>query len=272
MQARANLEAAKSSRSSLEKIVAQDKNFLMLLTAQKDDKEFAEIELNSVKLIEELPTNLPSEVLLLRPDIAQAEHNLKIQNANIGAARAAFFPSISITGNYGYASNNFSNLFNSKSRGAWNYSPQINLPIFEGFRNLANLRSIKIEKQIAIENYQKAIQVAFREVADELATKKSINEELESHRAVTSSYQEILNLYQEMFKQGSVASIDVIANERNLLIAKSNEIDIYRAYLTNQINLYKVLGGGLIEEESTPAVKEAAPVKATPTYVLKTPN
>lgn len=247
MRARTALEAAKSTRANLIKIAEQDKNILVLLTAQKDDSKIEKIKLSDIKLIEDLPINLPSEVLLLRPDIAQAEHNLKAQNANIGAARASFFPSISITGNYGYASNKFSNLFERGSKSAWNYAPQINIPIFEGAKNFANLRGIKVEKQIAIENYQKAIQTAFKEVADELVNKKSIKEELESYRLVTNSYQEIFTLYQELVKQGSRNNLDLITSQRDLLIAKNNEIDVYRRYLTNQINLYKVLGGGLAE-------------------------
>ncbi len=247
MKARNALENAKSKNSSFARIVEQDKNILLLLTAQKDDKDIAVVDLDSLKLAEDLSVGLPSEVLLLRPDIAQAEHSLKSQNANIGAARAAFFPSISLTGSYGFSSTRLSNLFLSGSKGAWNYAPQVNIPIFEAGRNLANLKVAEVEKNIAIENYQKAIQTAFKEVADELSARKNLKKELESYQLMTKLNTEITDLHKAMLKQGSEDALDLIASERDLLIAKYNEIEVRRAYLTNQINLYKALGGGLVE-------------------------
>ncbi len=172
---KSGIETAKANQALYSKLVDQDKNALVLLMGVKNSDLFdGKEKLEDIKLMDNLPAGLSSEILFSRPDIMQAEHQLKSANANIGAARAAFFPSISLTGSVGYASTNLSNLFSGGSSAAWSFSPSINLPIFEGGKNIANLDYAKISKNIYIAKYEKAIQTAFREVADELSAKKNL--------------------------------------------------------------------------------------------------
>jgi multidrug efflux system outer membrane protein len=136
--------------------------------------------------LETLPAGLPSEVLTRRPDVAASEHDLKSQNANIGAARAAFFPSISLTGSTGSSSPALDGLFKSHS-GSWDFAPSISLPIFAGGANSANLKSEIVSRDIAVANYQKTIQTAFKEVSDALATRAPLDDRLRAQRRGTAA-------------------------------------------------------------------------------------
>src|SRR6185437_3128384 len=163
---------------------AQDRNALMLLLGVPipDDIQFSS-DFEAEKMSADLPVGVPSEVLQQRPDVLAAEHQLIAANADIGAARAAFYPSISLTGQYGTASTQLSGLFKSGST-AWTFSPQITLPIFAGGANVANLDLSKVEKNVYIAQYEKALQSAFKEVDDALAARGTLDEQLAAQRAL----------------------------------------------------------------------------------------
>ncbi len=245
LTAKKNFEIAKYQNNNLEKIVKNDKNYLKSLLSYKNDLRIEKIKLDEFKIIENLPQNLPSEVILLRPDVKQAEFDLKSKNANIGAARAAFFPSISLTGSYGFASVDFSDLFSSSGKGAWSFSPQINIPIFQAGKLNAQLKVAKIDKEIAIQTYQKKIQNAFKEIYDELSRQEFLKKELKSYELASSYDSETLKIDEKSVEIGSKSSIDIISSKRNYLTSRNLEIEAKRQYLMNKIDLFKVLGGGL---------------------------
>ncbi len=240
------IENAKSVKALYESKVSQDKNALLLLMGvsssdliEKDNK------LDDVELMDNLPVGLKSSILLLRPDIMRAEHNLKSANANIGAARAAFFPTISLTGSIGYASSNLNNLFSGDSQ-RWSFAPQITLPIFPIGRNKANLDYAKISKDINVANYEKAIQTAFREVADELAICKSLDEQLRAEYNLAKSAEDIYKISSARYKAGIDNFINVALFQKQMFQAQQNKINLEKEKLANMIRLYKVLGGGVL--------------------------
>src|SRR5690606_21949301 len=162
-------------------LIEQNKNALNLISGTNISDSLLPSSLNDLEnSIKNIEIGISSDVLLNRPDIMQAEHSLKSANANIGAARAAFFPRITLTANGGVASNQLSSLF-SGTHGAWIFSPSISIPIFNNGYNQSNLDYAKAQKEIAILNYEKAIQTAFREVADELAQKGTIDEQIAAY-------------------------------------------------------------------------------------------
>ena len=191
----------------------------------------------------ELAAGLPSEVMLRRPDISEAEHTLKAANANIGAARAAFYPTVTLTAAGGLASNGVTSMFEGKSL-AWNFAPQISVPIFDGGHNEANLETAKVSRDIAVANYEKAIQTAFREVADALAARGTLTEQLTSQRALVASYQESYDLSRARYDRGVDSYLNVLDAQRSLYSAQQNEIAVQQSRLSNLVTLYKVLGGG----------------------------
>jgi multidrug efflux system outer membrane protein len=173
-QAQTLVDGARVQSVQATRLVAQDENLLTLLVGAPLPAELLPMQLGEEVTLQELAPGLPSESLLRRPDILQAEHRLKGANANIGAARAAFFPRIALTGSVGVGSAQLSGLFKAGSN-AWNFAPQITVPIFDAGRNRANLKVSKVEREIAVAEYEKAILVAFREVADALAERGTIN-------------------------------------------------------------------------------------------------
>lgn len=242
LYAKTLLEKAKMNKANYEKIVSKDKSTLMLLTGVFDEKLLPlQASLDDIEINENLLEFLPSDTLLSRPDIKQAEHKLKGANANIGAARAAFFPSISLTGSYGYGSQDFSNLFNSKT---WSFTPQINLPIFSGGRGFANLNISHIRKKIEIANYEKAIQTAFKEVLDHLATRQIIENNLKSSENIFKAQENYYKLSKLKYEVGTSAADNMLNDNLLLLSAQQDFTDIRKEYIANLINLYKVLGGG----------------------------
>jgi multidrug efflux system outer membrane protein len=246
-QAATQVETARANQAQYLRRVAQDKNALTLLMGTTIDDAVLEAEgLDTVAMKPDLPVGLSSEVLLDRPDIRQAEHELKAANANIGAARAAFFPTISLTGAAGLASESLSDLFSSGAGLAWSFIPQITLPIFEGGRNLANLDSAKANEKIAIARYEKAIQVAFREVSDELAARGTYTNQWNAQKALVAASQKSYDLSNARYKQGIDSHLNVLDAQRQLYIAQQNEIAVQQQRLSNLVTLYKVLGGGAI--------------------------
>jgi len=195
------------------------------------------------KAMAELPAGLPSELLAARPDIRRQEALLRAANANIGVARAAFFPRITLTGAFGSTSNELSGLFDSGSR-SWSFLPQISLPIFDGGRNRANLNVAKADKDIAIAQYDKTIQVAFREVADALAGRATLSDELGAVRAQESAEQVRYELARQRYEGGQSSYLEYLDAQRSLFSAQQQTIRTSLAELQNRIGLYKALGGG----------------------------
>ena len=190
-----------------------------------------------------LPTPLPSSLLLARPDILAAEHSLRAATANIGAARAALFPSISLTAAAGSTSRELSGLFDSGS-GTWSFAPQIRLPIFDGGRNRANVRIAEANQQLALAQYEKTVQIAFREVADALAERAHWSERLDAQSSLVAATQQALTLSQARFKAGADDYLSVLDAQRSLYAAQQTHITLRLAEQVNRITLYKVLGGG----------------------------
>lgn len=243
-QAQTSVEAARVSLAQLTSQVALDRNALTLLVGRPlDDAELPEGPLAEVGAVEELPAGVPSEVLQKRPDILQAEHLLQAANANIGAARAAFFPSITLTASAGTASSQLEGLFKAGS-GTWSFAPQINLPIFSGGRNVANLEAAKVDRKIQLASYEKAIQSAFREVSDALAQRSTLGEQLDAQTSLVEAIAATHKLSEARYQQGVASYLNVLDSQRSLYAAQQNLIATRLARLTNQVTLYKVLGGG----------------------------
>lgn len=247
-QVRTAVETARSNKALYQRYVMQDKNALLLLMGNTPKDGLPKATLDSIELMQYLPTDLTSEVLLMRPDVQEAEHQLKADNANIGAARAAFFPTISLTGSYGYASSDMSDLFSSAASGAWSFVPRITLPIFQGGRNIANLDYSKLKKEASVAQYEKTIQTAFKEVADELAAYATLDDEIKARKALVEATQESYDLSYARYKHGIDSFLNVLDAQRSLFSAQQQEIEVEKQRLANLVNLYKVLGGGVLDD------------------------
>jgi multidrug efflux system outer membrane protein len=247
-QAASTVDTAKANLAAYTRQAAQDRNALVLLIGGSlpDDVSFA-ADLGTVDLSADLPSGVPSETLALRPDVLAAEHQLVAANANIGAARAAFFPSITLTGSYGTASTQLSGLF-KPGTAAWTFSPQISLPIFTGGANKANLDLDKIEKDINIAQYEKALQTAFREVDDALAARRTLDDQLVAQRAVLEDTSQSYQLADLRFKNGVDSFLPVLDAQRALYSAQQSVISLELIRLQNMATLYKALGGGMQEK------------------------
>jgi multidrug efflux system outer membrane protein len=260
-QAQSLTESARAILAQQQRLTAQDRNALTLLVGQPlgDLRSTpASTNLSSTQFIATLPGGLPSDVLLNRPDIRQAEQLLIANNANIGAARAAFFPNISLTVGAGTTSNTFSNLFSS---GTWGFSvaPQLVLPIFDAGRNQGNLDATKAARGIAQAQYEKAIQTAFREVADALAGQATLGEQLRALQAQTVAEQATYDLSDLRYKNGVSSYTDLLVTQRSLFAAQQAVLETRLAQLQNQVTLYKTLGGGWTEPAQTTAAVNPAP-------------
>lgn len=235
-------ETARISVETYKKVVEQDKNALMALTGVFDIRSIPQdLVIDDIKINESALDFVASENLLARPDIKQAEHNLIGANANIGAARAAFFPSISLTANYGYTSRELNGLFDSN---VWSLTPQINLPIFSGGRNIANLNIAEARKNLQIAQYEKTIQTAFRETLDSLAEKKALDNQKQSYANIFKASQTSYQISEKKNKVGAMSKMDVINSKISLLEAQRNHLSNKKEFIANLITLYKVMGGG----------------------------
>lgn len=239
-------QTARASMVSLARQRAQAINALTLLVGKPLDGLPAERSLGEQNIVTDIPAGLPSDLLARRPDIRSAEQRLKAANANIGAARAAFFPRISLTGTFGTASNELSGLFDSGSR-SWSFAPQLVLPIFDAGRNRGNLDLAEVRKNIAIADYEKSIQTAFREVADALAARATLDEQIDAQRAVQEAQADRLRLADLRYKNGVASSLDLLDAQRDLFAAQQSLIQARQLRLTNAIDLYRALGGGINE-------------------------
>jgi len=246
-QARISVETARADVARYTAQVAQDRNALALVVGGPIPAELlSPRKLETIALLADLPAGVSSSVLIDRPDILQAEHSLKAANANIGAARAAFFPSITLTANAGTASAALSNLFAGGS-GAWLFMPQINLPIFDGGRNQANLDVAKVDTDINVATYEKTIQTAFREVADALAVRGTIDEQIAAQQALANAAGNSYRLSDARFRQGADSYLNVLDSQRSFYSAQQGLISANLSRMTNLVTLYKVLGGGLVD-------------------------
>jgi multidrug efflux system outer membrane protein len=215
------------------------------LVGKPTDNTLQAIRCTERTVLPELRIGLPAELLTARPDIIAAEHQLKAANANIGAARAAFFPRITLTGTVGTASAELSGLFDAGSR-AWTFLPRLNLPIFDGGRNQSNLDLSETRRNIAIANYDKTIQNAFREVSDALSTHHWLQEQFDFQKQTFTVQTERARLAKLRYDNGATPYLEVLDAQRDLLAAEQQLVQIRRALLTSRINLYAVLGGGIL--------------------------
>ncbi|MFZ2225434.1 MAG: efflux transporter outer membrane subunit [Candidatus Deferrimicrobium sp.] len=241
-QAQTRVDAARVDAALYSRLVAQDENALDLLVGSKVPAELLPDNLTLVSPAREISPGISSEVLLLRPDILQAENLLKAANANIGAARATLFPRISLTAAFGTASGELSGLFKSGSR-AWSFSPQIIAPIFDA-RAWAALDAIKVEREIAVAQYEKAIQTAFREVADALAVRGTVEDQLSAQQSLVEAASETYRLSNMRYTKGIDSFLGVLDAQRSLYAAQQGLIAVRLTRFANQVRLYAVLGGG----------------------------
>jgi len=242
-QAESALAPVRADVARYAAIVAQDRNALELLVGAPLDAAWLPdtLDLDAVGL-PEVPSGLPSELLLRRPDIASAEASLRAANANIGAARAAFFPSISLTAGIGSTSSDLDGLFESGTK-TWIFAPQINLPIFSGGANRANLAAAEASRDIAVAQYEQAIQSAFRDVADALALQASVGEQLAAGRAATEASAATLTLSQARFKVGVDNYLAVLDAQRTLYSAQQTLIATQQIQQSNRVALFRALAG-----------------------------
>jgi multidrug efflux system outer membrane protein len=277
-QARSTVDAARVDAAAYESLVEQDGNALQLLVGATPSPDWlppmraavseaslggavtrpggtsgsnaaalpttdALVDTGTVALLVAPPADLPSSVLAQRPDVLAAEHALIASNADIGAARAAFYPRISLTGGAGLASTELGSLFRGGSR-TWNLLPSISLPIFDGGTNASNLAISQAQRDIQLATYEKTLQTAFREVADALAVRRTLGERLAAQQSLVASTTRSFDLSQALFRSGSAAYLDVLDAQRSLYAAQQSLITLVLAEQVNRLTLYKVLGGG----------------------------
>ncbi|WP_312237670.1 efflux transporter outer membrane subunit [Stenotrophomonas sp.] len=243
-QTRTLVETARTDVARFAGQVAQDRNALVLLAGGPvDDTLLPTTEVTEVAALRPLPAGVPGEVLLRRPDVMAAEHTLLSANANIGAARAAFFPSISLTGSIGSASSELSNLFDSGTR-VWSFMPKLNLPIFQGGKLRANLGVATADRDIALAQYEKAIQSGFREAADALVLNDSLDAQLASQQALVAAAEQAQTLSQARYDAGLDSFLTLLDARRTAYTARKSLVSTQLAQQSNQVALYKVLGGG----------------------------
>ena len=243
-QAQTTVDSARVDIARFTGQVAQDENALALVLGSPVPADLLPSGLSAITALKELSAGLPSDVLQRRPDIVQAEHLLKAANANIGAARAAFFPSITLTTSIGASSVQLSGLFKGGTAVAWSFAPQITLPIFDAGRNRANLKVTEVDREIFLSQYEKAIQGAFREVADALAQHGTLDDQMEAQQSLTDAIAKSYLLSQARYNNGIASYLDVLDSQRSLYSAQQGLITIRLSRLINLVTLYKVLGGG----------------------------
>jgi multidrug efflux system outer membrane protein len=198
---------------------------------------------DEASLVAEVPAGLPSELVERRPDLREAEHSLQAAQANVGAARAAFFPSVRLTGSLGTASSQLDQLFGAGT-GVWSFSPQITVPLFTGGRNRADLDAARVGVRLEVVTYQKTIQTAFREVADALVAARTFAEQLEEQATLIRSQQRRFELALARFRQGDTAYLDVLLAQQDLYSARQAELETRFNLFASRIALYRALGGG----------------------------
>ena len=242
--AEGQVQTAKINLLTYERARAQAENYLVLLIGQPMPTNLPPSRaFNDTNLLADIPAGLPSGLLQQRPDILEAEHTLKAANANIGAARAAFFPTITMTASVGSTSAEFEKLFGGGT-GVWSFSPQVTLPIFTAGQNLASLDAAKVSKRIDVQNYMKAIETAFREVADALVASRSYTEQIGEESLLITAQQRRFELANLRYRQGDDSYLNVLSAQQDLYNAQQDLLQARFRQLTSQISLYKAVGGG----------------------------
>lgn len=257
-QAQTAYQSARVAHTQLRRSAARSRNALVALVGGGVPETPPEAASLKKPVTIDLPyPGLPSTLLLRRPDVIAAEHELKAANARIGAARAAFFPRITLTGSYGSISPELDGLFESGTS-IWSFMPKISIPIFDGGRNQANLEVAQVSKRIEVAEYRKTIRTAFREVADTLAARGTLTEELAARRKLVEAALASYELSRMRYRYGVASYLPVLDAQRTLFEARSALIDTRLARLANKVTLYKVLGGGWRAHARDRSEEEAA--------------
>ena len=237
------VQTAKANLAAYQQQLAVTRNALSFLIGSGLPNNLPSGRTLEKGVLAELRSGVPSDLLTRRPDILEAEHQLRSANANIGAARAAFFPKITLTGGAGTASRSLGDLFQSGSS-AWSFAPQISVPIFDGGYNKSNLEVAQVRKQIGIAQYEKSIQNAFREVSDGLVARTGINEQITAYEGLVNAQQKRFDLADARYTQGVDSYFEVLDAHQELYAARQALIQLRLSRLTNSVGLYKALGGG----------------------------
>jgi outer membrane protein, multidrug efflux system len=253
----AQVQTALANVAALSQDRAQAENALVLLVGGPLPASLPPPQpLGAQRLLADLPEGLPADLLQRRPDILQAEFQLKAANANIGAARAAFFPRVLLTGAVGSQSLKVEDLFTGPQQ-AWSFAPQISLPLFTGGLNKANLDVARVSKRIEVANYERTIQVAFREVADALIARRMLEEQIVARTGLVAAEQKRYDLANMRYRNGVDSYLNVLSAQQDLYGAQQNLIQIQSSRLANLITLYRALGGGW-QEHTQPRKQLAA--------------
>nr|WP_288359351.1 efflux transporter outer membrane subunit [uncultured Pseudomonas sp.] len=257
-QAEGQVASAEADLQARQRAYVQAGNSLQLLVGEALPADLPAVrELARQPLVARLPAGLQSDMLLVRPDIRQAEQTLRAANADIGAARAAFFPQVSLTASFGYASTSLGSLFDP-SRQVWRFAPQISQPLFQAGRLRAELRLAKVRKSEAVVQYERAIQVAFREVADALAGAATLDGQIEAQTRVVASAQRRVALSGLRYQAGVDGRLELLDAQRGLYAAQQSLLELRRDAAVNSVALYKALGGGLRERTIITAANDPA--------------
>lgn len=249
-QAESSLGQAESDASMLEREREQTHNALSVLLGMSAAEEKRPLSAVEGSLVPELPPGLPSDLLENRPDIREAEDRLRATEANIGSARAAFFPRIALFGEYGSASTALGDLFTNNT-GAWIYGAAATQPLFEGGRLTGNLSAAKAQRKIAIADYERTVQTAFRDVADALAARRWLAKQIEAQQRTVAALTDRAHLADQRYRTGSAPYLEVLDAQRDLFAAQQELVATRRARLSSEVNLYAALGGG--DEDPNPS-------------------
>ncbi|MBM4087276.1 MAG: efflux transporter outer membrane subunit, partial [Planctomycetes bacterium] len=255
-RAQTQVDAAQVELARFRQLVALDENALNLLLGSPSPSELLPSELGNATVLKEISPGVSSEALLRRPDVLQAENLLKATHANIGAARANFFPRISLTAAAGTASDDLSGLFKSGS-GTWSFAPQILMPVFDA-RLRPGLKGAHVQREIALTQYEKAIQNAFREVADALALRGTVNQQLSAQESLVKAVSETHRLSNSRYDKGVDSYLSVLDAQRSLYAAQQGLITLRLAKLAHHIRLYAALGGGWEAADASPTTASAS--------------
>jgi Cu(I)/Ag(I) efflux system outer membrane protein len=243
-QARSMVAFAEAAKAEAKTEIARADSALSLLLGSFGHLDLLKARPLSAWKPARLPDQVPSKVLLQRPDVLAAEHMLLASHADIGAARAAFFPSLSLTGNTGYMSPELGDLIGGQSQ-RWSFLPKLTIPIFQGGRNRANLDLSYIRRDKAVAEYEKAIQTAFREVSDSLLAREAINQQYAAQAKYLSVQRRVMELASNRYQNGVISYLEVLEAQRDVFEAEMTLLEIARMRLMNEIKLYAALGGGL---------------------------
>jgi multidrug efflux system outer membrane protein len=247
-QAQTTVEAARVQAAAFDSLVEQGRNALALLVgSQPPAALLPDATPTSLAQLPAPPAGLPSSVLQQRPDVLAAEQALRATNFDIGVARANFYPRIALTGSVGTASTSLAGLFEGGGR-AWSFGPSISVPLFDGGARRSGLRAAEVQQNIQLALYEKTLQVAFREVADALADRRTLAERLDAQRALVAASTRSFELAQALFKGGGGGYLEVLDAQRALYTAQQSLIGLQQTEQANRITLYRVLGGGWSEQ------------------------